>query len=397
MSVPPDTSPAAALADVPTPLAQTSQRWARRALQSLGVGVIVAIFLSVTYQQRFWSTLLYSECISICCWFFIDGGRSLAALYVNRHGAAEQRRNPALKEGWPGWHWMALCVLVGTAAGITLGTGLAEWILGVDTRHEHSGLNGVVTLLLISLVPAIATTYFFWSRGQMQATQARAEAAQRQAAENQLRLLESQLEPHMLFNTLANLRVLIGLDPARAQLMLDRLIGFLRATLSASRVNLHPLSLEFERVADYLALMKVRMGDRLQEELLLPAALARQPVPPLLLQPLVENAIKHGLEPHVDGGRLEVTAAVEGGQLVLKVRDTGAGLTSSAGTPEAVGTGFGLQQVRDRLATLYGARASFTLEAAPASDQEGGSLATVRLPFTPNPPADKPPERPTPR
>jgi LytS/YehU family sensor histidine kinase len=179
----------------------------------------------------------------------------------------------------------------------------------------------------------------------------------------------------MLFNTLANLRVLIGLDTQRAQAMLDRLIAFLRATLEASRVGRHPLRAEFARLNDYLELMRVRMGERLQSRLSLPDDLADAPVPPLLLQPLVENCIKHGLEPQLGGGRVEVSASREGGQLVLRVRDTGAG-RSSAAPP---GTQFGLTQVRERLATLYGAHAS--LELCDAPDAEGGTLATLRLPL----------------
>src|SRR2546428_7082195 len=120
-------------------------------------------------------------------------------------------------------------------------------------------------------------------------------AAKHSAAESKLKLLESKLEPHMLFNTLANLGVLIGTDPPRAQAMLDRLIAFLRATLEASRSGSHPLAAEFARIADYLELMQVRMGARLRSRLELPDDLAALPVPPLLLQPLVENAIQHGL------------------------------------------------------------------------------------------------------
>ena len=199
--------------------------------------------------------------------------------------------------------------------------------------------------------------------------------AQRQAAEHQLKLLESQIEPHMLFNTLANLRVLIGTDPPRAQAMLDQLIAFLRATLGGSRVSSHPLGTEFARLADYLALMQIRMGERLQTRFDLPDELATLPVPPLLLQPLVENSIKHGLEPKVSGGRIDVSARRERAQLVLEVRDTGAGLSSTRGD----GTQFGLVQVRERLATLYGTKASFEL--ANAGGAEGGTLATLRLPL----------------
>ena len=117
------------------------------------------------------------------------------------------------------------------------------------------------------------------------------------------------------------------------------------------------------------------MGDRLQTRLALPRELADLPVPPLVLQPLVENAIKHGLEPHVGGGRIEISAERTGERVVLRVRDTGAGLSSGA---DAAGTRFGLEQVRRRLATIYGAAA--TLDLQPAGGSEGGTDAIVTLP-----------------
>jgi sensor histidine kinase YesM len=133
--------------------------------------------------------------------------------------------------------------------------------------------------------------------------------------------------------------------------MLDRLNDYLRATLSASRTEAssqrHTLALEFDRLRDYLELMAVRMGPRLRYTLVLPPELARHPLPPLLLQPLVENAIRHGLEPHVQGGEIRVEASTEGDHLLLTVSDSGAGC---AGEPRA---GFGLAQVRERLATAF--------------------------------------------
>lgn len=375
--MPTSASPLSPLGLPPTPAPHRGA--VRRGLQTLLLGAVVALFLSVLFRQNYWTTLVYSECISIACWVFIDGGRGIGARWVHRHAPPD-----ASGTRWPGWRWMAPCVVLGTVGGALAGHAVAELLIGTGRQAHMSSTRNLLSLLLIALVPGVAATYYFWSLGQLQAAQARAEAAQRQAAEHQLRLLESQLEPHMLFNTLANLRVLIGLDPARAQTMLDRLIGFLRATLNASRAGQHPLSVEFARVADYLALMKIRMGERLQDELLLPPTLADHPVPPLLLQPLVENAIKHGLEPHVEGGRLQVSAELEGGQLVLRVRDTGAGLPS-AGIPRAdhnPGGGFGLTQVHERLATLYGGAASLSLGPA-TGDDEGGSLATVRLPAWP--------------
>ena len=364
---------------LPRPAPPRPAWWAgvlRRGLSTLVVGLLVAIFLTVVLRQRFWGTLLYSECISLACWTFIDGGLGLATRWVHRH----QPPTPAgtRPPGWPGLGWTVVILLLGTLAGVTVGTFLGDALTGMRTASNISNLRVLAGMMLFSIVPGVAITYFSWANGRLQDERLRVEAAQRQAAEHQLRLLESQLEPHMLFNTLANLRVLIALDAPRAQLMLDRLISYLRGTLTASRASQHPLAQEFARLADYLALMKIRMGERLQEEFSLPPTLAQLPVPPLLLQPLVENAIKHGLEPDVDGGVLQVSATLDGTDLVLQVRNSGAGLGTPTTTTEP-GTGFGLQQVRERLATLYGGAASLVLSAA--TDAQGGTLATVRLPL----------------
>jgi LytS/YehU family sensor histidine kinase len=271
---------------------------------------------------------------------------------------------------------MLAIIVVGGLLGYAVGTEIANRLTGFESPGPfNADSRQVLSVLVMALVPAIAITYFFQSREVIATQKAEVEAAQRQAAEQQLKLLESQLEPHMLFNTLANLRVLIGLDPARAQHMLDQLIAFLRASLAGSRTGLHPLGAEFQRLRDYLALMQIRMGTRLSTRFDLPPELADVLVPPLLLQPLVENSIKHGLEPHIAGGRIEVSAAREGDVLVLRVRDSGAGL----GEVTVDGDRYGLAHVRERLATLYGARASFLL--APAGDLEGGTLATIRMPF----------------
>ena len=160
--------------------------------------------------------------------------------------------------------------------------------------------------LAFSVIGTLASVFVVSTLERLAAARASAERAQRVAAEAQLRLLQSQLEPHMLFNTLANLRVLIGAGPgartghARPP---DRLPA--RHAAAHRAPTQHPLADEFARLADYLALMAVRMGPRLQVQLDLPDELARLPVPPLLLQPLVENSIKHGLEPQVDGGRID--------------------------------------------------------------------------------------------
>ncbi|HXD08251.1 MAG TPA: histidine kinase [Burkholderiaceae bacterium] len=345
---------------------------ASRLAATVGVCIVIAAFLTAMRGASISVNLVYSLCIGVCCYSFIDGARFLSARWHWRHAPG----SPEAKASWPGWVWMVSCVVLGTVCGYAVGTRLGDLITGMSSSMLFRyGWRPYAMTLAFSLLVAITCTYFFYARARIAAIHAKAEAAQRVVAQTQLKLLESQLEPHMLFNTLANLRVLIALDPPRAQAMLDRLIAFLRATLSASRgAGMHPLSAEFERTCDYLALMQVRMGERLTTQLELPDELAAQPVPPLLLQPLVENAIQHGLEPHRGGGRIHVVASREGNDLVLSVRDTGAGLDPRH---RSQGTGFGTQQVRERLATVYGARASFTLEPA----EGGGTRATLRLPL----------------
>jgi LytS/YehU family sensor histidine kinase len=340
----------------------------------IGIAGLLAAMKGASFRVQ----LVYSFSIGLCCWFIIDVGRLSIAMLIDRLRSA---RGQALlpHAGFPGWPWMIAMVLLGMLVGPVLGTTLADLVLGKTTPSVlQIGSSSAQVTMLLTVLASIVSVITLTSMERLANARAATEAAQRAAAENQLKLLESQLEPHMLFNTLANLRVLIALDPPRAQAMLDQLIAFLRATLGASRVAQHPLSAEFARLTDYLALMKVRMDARLQASFELPAELADCKVPPLLLQPLVENAIKHGLEPKVEGGRIVISAAREANELVLRVQDSGAGL-SSAAPADANATSFGLTQVRERLATLYGTRASLSLEDAPGG--HGGTRATVRLPL----------------
>ena len=323
---------------------------------------VVALGLVIAKGGDWTLQFVYAEAIGLSIWACTDFGRLLFKL------------DP--ESNWPtGWRMivMQVCAVI---VGYAVGTAIGDRYCGCSTfelwRHSARAFAGY---LVLCIATTVAISFFFQSRGRDQRRLRQIATAQRDASEAQLKLLESQLEPHMLFNTLANLRVLIALDPARAQAMLDQLIAFLRATLSGSQQPFHALSAEFARCSDYLELMQVRMGDRLQTRLTLPRELADLPVPPLVLQPLVENAIKHGLEPHVGGGRIEISAERTGERVVLRVRDTGAGLSDGAA---ATGTRFGLEQVRRRLATIYGAAA--TLDLQPAAGTEGGTDAIVTLP-----------------
>jgi signal transduction histidine kinase len=338
----------------------------RRGLLNQPVCLVVGLVLWLVspHNHSFWSAYLYAFVIGNLIWLTVDGGRQLT-----KHLAGPANRG----REWPGWLAMAPLVVLGAIVGYSVGTPIVDALLGRSSPR----LFASVGVLATTLIAAAAATYFFYTREQLHAERVRAEQARRLALENQLKLLESQLEPHMLFNTLANLRVLIAIDPERAQAMLDRLIAYLRATLAGARVATHPLHAEFERLADYLALMAVRMGPRLAVHFELPAELRDVAVPPLLLQPLVENAIRHGLEPKVEGGRIDVAAARDGAALRLTVHDSGAGIDAAAAT------GYGTTHVRERLAALYGTAARLELQPL----QGGGTAATVTLPLAPSAPA----------
>jgi signal transduction histidine kinase len=365
-----------------TALGAATSRWRRHVVRALGftvsLCVAIALLLSAFDGVGLSSKLVYSFAIGLSCLVIVDGTR-LAGAALTDALRSWQGLAPSTSGYGSGWRGLVPAMLLGTVIGPFVGMGIADRLTGSrsPSLFQLDAPNIRVTLTL-TVLGSLAAVFTISTLERLAGARALAEAAQRQAAEARLRLLESQLEPHMLFNTLANLRVLIGLDPPRAQAMLDRLNEYLRATLGASCSGRQPLATEFDRVADYLALMGMRMGPRLQVRLELPEALRVLPVPPLLLQPLVENAIKHGLEPKVDGGRIDVRAGSDGGSLILEVRDTGLGLATDSPAVTS-DDGFGLHQVRERLATLYGARADLRL--AQAGDAEGGTRATVRLPL----------------
>jgi two-component sensor histidine kinase len=307
--------------------------------------------------------VVHSLLIGSTMWAIIDLGRHLMP--------------SSAETGWPqGIAGLAL-VVGGITAGYLLGTTIADRLCvyygwyPAGTR-DNSAANWRTSILITVLAGSVGTFYFYSVNKSAYLKRKMTEASQH-ATEARLKLLETQLEPHMLFNTLANLRALIGSDPRQAQEMLDHMIAYLRATLSASRTTTHSLQAEFDRLRDYLELMTVRMGPRLDYSLELPPELAQHPVPALLLQPLVENSIQHGLEPKVEGGRVTVSARREDGRLVLEVADSGVGPSGVT----ADGKGFGMNQVRERLATLHGAAARLDFAAAPG----GGARTILSLPL----------------
>lgn len=185
-----------------------------------------------------------------------------------------------------------------------------------------------------------------------------------------LQLLQAQVEPHFLFNSLANLRRLQRTDLPAAREMLSALLRYLEEALPRLREDATTLGREAELVRAFLAVHQVRMGPRLQVHIDVPEALADEPVPPMSLLTLVENAIKHGLQPQVEGGAVSVRANAEGGRLLLSVADTGRGMAASSGG------GTGLANLRARLKAAHGDEASLALR----MNEPQGVVATLVLP-----------------
>ncbi|WP_322404373.1 sensor histidine kinase [Massilia luteola] len=187
----------------------------------------------------------------------------------------------------------------------------------------------------------------------------------------ELKALQAQVEPHFLYNTLANTRYLARHQPPRAVEMLEHLIAYLHSALPDMRSQTSTLGREFELAGHYLALMAIRFGERLQYRLDFPPALAAMPMPPLLLMTLVENAVRHGVEPKPGSVRIDVTACRAGATLSIVVTDDGAGIEATA-----LGSGVGLRNLRQRVQALYGARAGFVLRRA----ETGLTEAVLTLP-----------------
>ena len=212
-----------------------------------------------------------------------------------------------------------------------------------------------------------------------EATQrAETEQLERTVVEARMEALQAQIEPHFLFNTLASIDQLIQTDPPRASRMQQSLIRYLRSAMPQMREAGRPsLGQQVDLCSAFLEIMAVRMEGRLQTVISVPEGLKSAVFPSMMLQTLVENAIKHGLEPKPEGGRLEIDAEILDGQLAVHVLDTGVGFTPKAES------GVGLTNVRERLEALYKGRAELIIGVPPA----GGTCATIKVPYEIAPPA----------
>ncbi len=322
-----------------------------------GINTAIAALMSIEDTRSFWHPLISAHSFGFAIAYFINCFRP----WEHRHAMRQ----------------LVLAVLLGTAVGMVLVIVVKQYEWSVVTRDYHRFL---FTMLWASMYGFLVSV-FFHTRLRESVTAAalhRAESERerlgRQAAQAQLKLMQAQIEPHFLFNTLSNVQFLVETDPPRAASMLENLIQYLRAAIPQLREASTTLGQEAKLAQAYLSIIQMRMGARLQFEVDIPAALAGVSFPPMVLLSLVENAVKHGIEPAAAGGRIAVGAQAHEGLLRLVVRDTGKGLG------EALGQGLGLANIRERLAALYGEGAKLTL----AQGAAGGAEATVEIPYDPN-------------
>jgi sensor histidine kinase YesM len=318
---------------------------------------LIAFFLTaMKFGDGFPINFIISQCIglSICScvliahYFFDDAGPILRAILV------------------------AAALTIGTICGSYLGSFVSG--LSPSSLFERHSL---LQLLFLGVMFGSIITYFFSSREQIAESQAQAQeekikrlTSEKKVMEANLKLLQAQIEPHFLFNTLSNVLSLLDTEPKKGKSMLVDFIQYLRASLSKIREQEATLGQEMEMIRAYLNIFKVRMGDRLKFNVDLPSHLADIPFPSMLIQPLVENSIKHGLEPKVEGGKIYIQGEENDSFLRLKIIDSGMGFQ------EDRGDGLGLANIRDRLQLLYGNDGRLVIE----ENQPAGVKATIEVP-----------------
>ena len=302
------------------------------------------------------SHFVFSQCIGLCIFGLIEW--------------------PRLTFWWqrpPGLLALLGVTFAAIPVGHTVGQVLGSALLGVPSGVPDALEPAMLLMVFTTVVASLVAVHLITQRDRIAAERLRAENADVRAASARLQLLQQQIEPHMLFNTLANAHALIDTEPARAQALLEALSELLHASMQTGEQPLVTLREEFNLLEQYLKLMAIRMGPRLRYALQLPPDLAHSRLPPLTLQPLVENAVRHGFDARPQGGSVTVTARRDGDHVLVEVVDDGLGL--AAADPFAAGR-IGLANLRQRLAYAFGDGASLTLaERAPH-----GVRAEVRVP-----------------
>jgi signal transduction histidine kinase len=303
----------------------------------------------------------------------------IVALPITLAVVATFNRVPATP--WLRYPALALALTVSSIVGVAILTGVeSDWTFEFNrTEVQISSLMVFFAAWLwYFMLAALFTAVFVYCRAAEE-SDARAHDAElararfdQQMDEARLQVLQAQIEPHFLFNTLATVRRLYQTAPETAVAMLDNLMSYLAVALPQMRARDSTLGREAALAESYLSIQQIRMGRRLGFDIDVPTSLRDARLPPMMLLTLAENAIKHGVNPLPEGGTIRISAHIEGSQLRLRVADSGQGFTQSSGG------GTGLANIRARLAALYGSAARLDL----GLNRPHGVTATIDLPYT---------------
>jgi sensor histidine kinase YesM len=275
--------------------------------------------------------------------------------------------------------WMALLSIITIAVfgGAFIGLQLSLLILQYFFHTVLDLQMRVLQIIIITMIFSIGVSYYFIMKTRMryrndliEQKRMKIVSMQKEALEANLRLLQAQIEPHFLFNTLSNILSLIDTEPTKCKTMLVDLTKYLRTSLSRTLPEKTTLSQEIDMIKAYLNIQKIRMGERLKFRIEIPEDMCKHLFPPMLLQPLVENAVKHGLEPTIKGGEIIIKAARNNDIIRIEVADNGLGFSSLNKT------GVGIGNVKERIKLLYGERGCLIIE----ENMPHGVRAVIEVP-----------------
>jgi two-component system LytT family sensor kinase len=370
MSASPTTSPGESSPTISMPLAprQRRQGWLLvvSAWTLTGLGYFASLWYGPTQPAAplRWPQLLVFAVGTAWIW----AGLTPVVLWATRNGTFD-----------PGRRIESAGIHVAAGLGFLLISGVLEWLLGSATGITAPGqfqailLAGSLETRILAFLAMITLGWALRYRALYLTRHLHASDLEARLAKTHLQVLKMQLQPHFLFNTLNTIAELVHTDPDAADQMITRLGRLLRLSLDHASHQVVPLRQEADFLRVYMNIEQVRFQDRLQVVWDLAPDTMDAAVPTLLWQPVLENAIRHGVTPLAGRGRIVITSRREGEDLVLEIRDNGRGLPPG-GAPRV---GVGLRNVRERLEQLYGPRAHFALSPALA----GGTAATLRLPF----------------
>ena len=341
-------------------------------------------FISIPFYQQLIYVLIFNTGIALTVYAILNGSlisnltisHSIGLSILFSYHLFNKFFSISLSNLW-------LPIILGALLSIIIMAVINNIFNGVTLSDVIKNINetyiAIIRILFLALIFSFIVVHYLFVRSRMMESEKSFQLEkiknidnEKRVIETQLRLLQAQIEPHFLFNTLSNICSLIDSNPALGKKMLINLNHYLRSSLKRSRTTHSTLAQEINLIQHYLEILKIRMGDRLQYTIDIADELMGFSLSPLLLQPLVENSIKHGLEPTVDGGSIKISAHVyEDNILSIMIADNGQGFQ------ENLGAGVGLDNVRERLKFIYGELATLSIE----SNENSGVTVLIKVPY----------------